>query len=312
VTWLLLNPRNWPTALGCLLLWLCVRVLPISYLQGIGRGMGRAAGRLQAQRRVVAQHNLEGCFPELPDDERRRLLDANLESVGIGLMETGLALWGDRASLLAHIDVQGQEHLEQARAAGNGVLVLMAHYTMVELACRVANEISDPRIFLLGRRNNQPLLDLLINRARLRHAQGTLEKKDLKGLLRALKRNQAVFYAPDQDFNYNSVFAPFFGIPASTVTATADIARRSGALVVPLWCRRSDQGRYQLHFEAAWEDFPGDDQIADASRINRWIQDHVRSAPEQYLWVHRRFKTRPPGDPPFYPERARRSKDRAK
>lgn len=310
MTRLWVDPRNWPVGLACVLLWAAVRILPIGVLQALGRGVARVARPLMRQRAAVARRNLEACFPQWTPAEQSECLHHALDSAGVGLVESSLALWGSPERLRQHTRVSGLDQLDGARQGGRGVLVLMAHYTMVELACRLANEFADPGIVLLGRRNNQPLLDALIDRARRRHAPATLEKKDLKGLLKALKSGQAVFYAPDQNFTYNSVFAPFFGIPAATVTATADIVRRSGASLVPLWCHRDDAGLYQLEFQAPWRDYPSGDPQADAARVNAWIEKAVRRHPDQYLWIHRRFKTRPDGEPAFYPPQARRAKDR--
>jgi KDO2-lipid IV(A) lauroyltransferase len=228
----------------------------------------------------------------------------------MGVVESALAFWGRDSQLLDLAEIDGWSHLDRALSGGKGALILMAHYTPVELACRLVNREAYQPARMLARRHNNRLLETLFERGRSRHSGPTLEKKDLIGLRRALRDNQAVFYAPDQNFTYQSVFAPFFGIPAATVTATADIVKRSGAALVPLWCQRLDDGGYRIRFEPPWEDFPDPEPEVNAARVNAWIESRVRQAPEQYLWLHRRFKSRPEGEPPFYPERARRPKDR--
>ncbi len=306
---LLADPRNWPTALMVGLVRLLV-LLPPRALLALGAPLGRIAGALARDRRLVARTNLRACFPELDERRRERLLAASLVATGRGLIEAALAYWGGDRRLRQLVEYRGEEHLDRAYRAGRGVIVLVAHFTTVELACRLVNLRGRAPILVLGREHNQPLLNALIRSARRRHCGRTLEKKDLVGLRRALKANHAVLYAPDQNFSYQSVFAPFFGIPAATVTATAQMAAKSGAAVLPMWCARQPSGHYLLEFEAPWADYPSGDPVADATRVNAWIEDRVRACPEQYLWVHRRFKTRPPGEPPFYPPAARRAKDR--
>lgn len=305
---LLADPRNWPTALWVGAVRLLIR-LPHRWLLGLGSALGRAAGVLARDRSLVAATNLSACFPELDDAARARLLQANLGETGRGLIEAALAYWASDRRLERLVEFDGEAHLEHAYRAGRGVIVLVAHFTTVELACRLVNLRGKEPILLLGREHNQPLLNALVTAARERHCERVLEKKDLVGLRRALKANRAVLYAPDQNFSYQSVFAPFFGIPAATVTATAQMAAKSGAALVPMWCTRNESGRYRIEFEAPWWDYPGGDPAADATRINAWIEARIRARPAQYLWVHRRFKSRPPGEPPFYPREARRPKD---
>ncbi len=303
------DPRNWPTALMVGFVRLLIR-LPHGWLLALGAALGRAAGRLARDRALVAAINLKACFPQLDDAARAELLRANLAATGTGLMEAAMAYWGSDRRLKPLVDFRGENHLADAYRAGRGVIVLVAHFTTVELACRLVNLRGADPILLLGREHNQPLLNELITAARERHCERVLEKKDLVGLRRVLKTNRAVLYAPDQNFTYQSVFAPFFGIAAATVTATSQMADRSGAALVPMWCIRDPSGRYRIDFEEPWDDFPSGDAVADATRINAWIEARIRERPEQYLWVHRRFKTRPSGEPPFYPPSARRAKDR--
>ena len=294
----------------CLLAWLVVRILPQRALLILGALLGRLLARLRPDRRLVAQINLQACMPELTDREHTTLVQATIEATGIGLIESAMALWCTDRQLSRRFSIQGLEHLEHALAQGKGAIILGAHYTAGELSARLLASSASAPIQMLARRNNQPWLDAVIDRGRKRFCAGTLDKKDMAGLLRVLRNNGAVMLASDQDFSYRSVFAPFFGIAASTVTSIGAIARRTGAAVVPIWCRRLDNGHYELRLEAPWQDFPRDDELANATRINTWIESRVRTCPAQYLWVHRRFKTRPPGAKAFYPERARRQKDR--
>jgi KDO2-lipid IV(A) lauroyltransferase len=305
---MLRDPHNWPTAMMCLLAWLAVRLLPHRSLLTLGALLGRLLARLQPDRRLVAETNLRSCMPELTQGQHGALVQATIEATGIGLVESAMALWCTDRQLAKRFVVQGLEHFEGALANGKGVIVLGAHYTTGELSARLFASSASVPVKMLARRNNQPWLEMVIDRGRKRFCQGTLDKKNTAGLLRVLKGNGTVMLASDQDFNYQSVFAPFFGVPASTVTSVPAIARRTGAAVVPIWCIRLDNGHYQLRLEAPWQGFPLEDELANATRINAWIESRVRACPAQYLWVHRRFKTRPLGAAAFYPERARRQK----
>jgi KDO2-lipid IV(A) lauroyltransferase len=307
---MLLNPKNWPTACICLLAWLTVRFPPHQWLLIMGAWLGRLLAWLRPDRRLVAQANLRACMPELSDQQHQALVRDTIEATGIGLVESAMALWCTNRQISKRFNVQGLEHLDQALVRGKGAIVLGAHFTTGELSARLfASSVPTP-VQMLARRNNQPWLERVIDRGRKRHCQGTLDKKNLGGLLRVLRKNGTVVLASDQDFSYQSVFAPFFGVPAATVTSIAAIAQRTGATVVPIWCQRLENGNYQLKLEAPWQGFPVEDELANASRMNTWIESRVRTCPAQYLWVHRRFKTRPPGVPPFYPVDARRQKDR--
>ncbi len=302
-----LNPLNWPAAALVLAARLLI-LLPHSVVLGVGGLLGSASRLLVKDRLLVADTNLAACFPELDPARRQDLLRENLRNTGRGLLETVMGLWSSDRRLRGLTDVEGLEHLRHAEQVGG--LVIICHVTMVELMARLVSLHSETGLFLLARRNNQPLLEAMMGAARRRHHRQVMEKKDTLGLLRTLKSGGLVGYAPDQDFNYGSTFADFFGIPAATVTATSQLPARGGGTVLPAWCHRDSGGRYQLRFFPPFADFPSEDPAADAARVNAWIEQQVRQHPAQYLWVHRRFKTRPPGEPAFYQPRARRPKHR--
>ena len=290
--------------------WLGRRVAALS--QPASLRLGRAVGDLvrigSPGRRAVVQANLDACFPALDPMQRRQLLREAFCAAGCGLVESTRAWWTDDAQLALISRVSGLQHL--AMAGDQGVLVLVAHYTPIELICRLLNQRLQPPAAMLVRRHNNPHLEARIDAARRRHAVDTIEKKDMRAALRHLRGGGRLIYAPDQNFSYRSVFAPFFGVPAATVTATAELVSRTGAVLVPVWGHRDEAGHYQVQVEAAWTDFPTGEPLADAARINDWIEQRVREHPEQYLWLHRRFRTRPAGEPPFYPRRGRRAKHR--
>ncbi len=289
-------PRFWPTWLMFGSLWLVTR-LAFSWQMAIGSTIGTLALRLAGRRRHIAAVNLRLCFPEKTDAERERLLKRHFEALGKGVVETALCWWGRPAQLRPKVRLLGLEHLHQASDRGRGVILLSAHFTTLELGGRLL-ALHTP-FHVLYRQHKNPLFQTVMHRARRRRFERAIARDDTRALLASLKAGMPVWYAPDQNHaGPQSLFAPFFGIQASTLTATARLARLSSAPVVPFFQARlpGSQG-YLLLLCPALEGFPGDDLEQDTARINRLIESVIREIPEQYLWVHRRFKTRPAGDP---------------
>jgi len=296
----LLAPRHWPAWLGVAVIWLIAR-LPLPALFWLGRCLGALVLRVSSPRRRIAEANIAQCFPELDDAARRALVDANLRDIGMMLVEFALGWMGsDRriASIPTRID--GLEHLQAARAQGRGVLLVGGHFSHLELCARLVSE----RIRIAGmyRRMDSAVFEWVVLRARLHYADAMFDKEDIRGTVKYLRSGGTLWYAPDQDMrSKDNVFVPFFGVPAATITATHHLARMSGAVVIPFFHRRLPGGEgYALRLGAPLEDFPGADAGADTARVNACIEQMVREAPEQYLWVHKRFKTRPPGEPSIY------------
>ena len=275
--------------------------LPFRWQLTAGRHIGYWLGKLARRRRRIAHINLELCFPELSVSQRRALLDQHFVALGIGLFETALAWWGSDEKLRGLARVEGVEHLKQALARGKGVILLTGHFTTLELGARFITWHQP--FHALYRPHKNLLYETVMQRARQHRSQlPPLPREDLRNLLRAFKKGQAVWYAPDQNQGVrNSVFVPFFGVPACTITATARLAALSGAAVVPYFPKRlPGTAGYEVTILPALENFPSGDVIADTRRINELLEHYVRQAPEQYLWVHRRFKTQPPGSPGVY------------
>ncbi len=296
----LLAPRHWPAWLGVAAIWLIAH-LPQPALPWLGRRLGALVCRIPSARRRIAATNIKLCFPELDAAQQAALVDANLRDVGSMMMEFALGWLGsDRrmAALATHID--GLEHLEAARAQGRGVLLVGGHFSHLELCARLVSR----RIRIAGmyRRMDSTVFEWVVLRARLRYAAAMFGKDDIRGTVKYLRGGGTLWYAPDQDMrSKDTVFVPFFGVPAATITATHHLARMSGAAVIPFFHRRLPDGQgYILRLAAPLEDFPGPDVLHDTARVNACIEQMVREAPEQYLWVHKRFKTRPPGQPSVY------------
>jgi Kdo2-lipid IVA lauroyltransferase/acyltransferase len=293
------SPRYWPSRLGLALVRSVAR-LPLPWLHRLSTLLGWLARGLLVMRKRVAARNLAICFPELDERARARLLADNLRDSGRMLVEFALAWFGSDEKIAAiPCRVDGLEHLAAARAQGRGVLLVGGHFSHLELCARLVSQ----RIRISGmyRVMDDPVFEQAVLAARLRYADAMFTKDELRATVKYLKRGGTVWYAPDQDMRgKDAVFVPFFGVPASTITATHHLARLSGALVLPFFHRRENDGSYSLRLEAPLDAFPSDDVAADTERVNTAIEAMVREAPAQYLWLHKRFKTRPPGAAPVY------------
>jgi len=295
----LVHPRHWPVWLGVGLGRVAGR-FPYPWQMACGRAIGRLALHLMPRRRHIAQVNLSLCFPQLNEGERLQLVGDHFESLGMGLVETAVAWWAPEHRLRSLARIQGLEHLRNALQRGRGVILLSAHFTTLELGGRLL--AAQVPFHVLYRQHKNPLIEHVMRKRRKAHFERAIPRGDIRALLLSLKANMAVWYAPDQNYGReHSLFVPFFGVPAATITATARLARASGAAVVPFFPKRLPDNRgYQLALYPALSDFPSGDDSADAQRINIVIERAIREMPEQYLWAHRRFKTRPPGQPDVY------------
>lgn len=267
----------------------------------IGHAIGRVLRMALKDRRAFAWVNLCLCFPELSVDQRRTLLKRHFLSLGMGMVETAMCWWTPARRLYPLVQMDGLENLHRALDRGKGVILLSAHFTTTEIGARLLHLFVP--FHASYRKHNNLLFETIMRRAREAHCQTAIPRGDIRAFLRSLKQNVPIWYAPDQNYSprHNIVFAPFFGVPAATVTATARLAQMSGAAVVPFFPQRLDDGGYRLCILPALEDFPSGDIAADTNRVNRVIEDAVRQVPAQYLWVHRRFKTRPEGEAYLYP-----------
>ena len=282
-------------ALGAM--WVGAR-LPWWLQRGLGRAIGALAFRVMPDRRRAARTNLALCFPEWSEARRARLLRGSFADLGIGLFEFMRAWWGTVAPMRRDVRIEGLEHLRAVQEQGRGVLLVSGHFMTLELCGRLLCD----HVPLAGmyRRHRNPVFEWAVMRGRLRYAAAMFTNDELRGAVRHLKRGGVLWYAPDQDMRgKDTVFAPFFGIPAATITASHQFARLTGCAVVPFFHRR-DGDRYVLRIAAPLEDFPSEDAMDDSARINAAIEAMVREAPSQYLWIHRRFKRQPEGiDSPY-------------
>ncbi len=307
----LLHPRYWLMWFGLGLLWLVV-LLPYPVLLWLGRLLGRGMYLVMRERREIARINLQLCFPQWSDERRAEVLRENFASNGIALFEMAMAWWWPSRRLARLARIEGLEHLQQAAAAGQGVVLMSLHFTTLEIGAALLGQ----RVTIDGmyREHRNAAFDYVQRRGRERHNADAIavEREDVRSMLKSLRKGRGIWYAPDQDYGRKaSVFVPLFGVSAATVTATATFARLGKALVVPFTQTRlpGAQG-YLLTVHPPLEDFPVGDEQADALRINQWVEQQIVQQPEQYMWVHRRFKTRPEGEPRPYPERQRKRRKR--
>ena len=285
------HPRYWPAWLGIGLLRL-VALLPYPLLMWLGRTLGRLT-RLPAQRRVrVADINLSMCYPQMSAQERARMIRDNFAAMGMGLMELAMGWWWSHARVEKRLlEIEGEQNLPTGDD-GRGTIFLTAHFTTLELSGRYLGHRSPSHA--MYRSHENPVIQRMLERYRSKHTLGIIARDDVRGMIRALRAGEGVWFAPDQNFAKGGVFADFMGIPAATITATSRFAKMTGARVIPFVLLRIDGG-YRLVIEPELKDFPSDDVQHDTQRINDIYTRWVEMAPEQYNWIHRRFKTRPDG-----------------
>jgi KDO2-lipid IV(A) lauroyltransferase len=294
-----LHPRFWPLWLGLGLLWLIAQ-LPYTVLLRLGRCLGGVMYRLASSRRKIAARNLELCFPQMSAAEREALLKENFASTGITFFEMAIAWWWPAERLRRLGTIEGLEHLRQAEADGQGVILMALHFTTLEMGGGLLGMAQN--MYGMYRPHKNPLFDYVQRRGREQRLLGVIGRDDVRGMLKLLRAGGVVWYAPDQDYGaQRSVFVPLFGVPAATVTATSKFARMGRAQVIPFTQQRLPDGQgYRLEIHPPLADFPTDSEEADCLRVNQWIEQAISACPEQYLWAHRRFKTRPEGEPKLY------------
>ncbi len=294
-----LHPRFWLLWLGLGLLWLIAQ-LPYKVLLWLGRGLGGVMYRLASSRRKIAARNLELCFPQMPAAEREVLLKENFASTGITFFEMAIAWWWPAEPLRRLGTIEGLEHLRQAEADGQGVILMALHFTTLEMGGGLLGMAQN--MYGMYRPHKNPLFDYVQRRGREQRLLGVIGRDDVRGMLKLLRAGGVVWYAPDQDYGaQRSVFVPLFGVPAATVTATSKFARMGRAQVIPFTQQRLPDGQgYRLVIHPPLADFPTESEEADCLRVNQWIEQAISQCPEQYLWAHRRFKTRPEGEPKLY------------
>jgi KDO2-lipid IV(A) lauroyltransferase len=287
-------PRYWPTWIGVGAMW-CVARLPIAVQFWLGRALGALGYRFARERRHVGRVNLSLCYPHLTDVERETLLRRAFASTGIGAIETTIAWFGNLDRYHDRFSIEGLDVLTAAQRRGRGVVLVGAHFTTFELAGAL---LADATPFgVIFRRNANPVIDWFMRRGRERRYDAVIERGHVRIVLERLKRGHTIWYAADQDYGRKvSVFAPFFGVQAATITATARFAQFNDSAVIFVSHFRDPIARTWTLYLRPVPGYPTGVDRDDAAHINAVIESEIARAPDQYLWLHRRFKTRPPGE----------------
>jgi KDO2-lipid IV(A) lauroyltransferase len=285
------------------LLWLA-HFLPARALAAIGSATGALLYWLIPERRHVTRVNLAKCFPDMPPQERERLARRHFRAFCRGAVDHALLWWAPRARIERLVRVEGLEHLRAAMAGPGGapVILLVPHFVGLDAgATRLACEVDCTAMYA---RQKEALVDELLQRGRTRFGnQRTYSRQDgIRPVLARMREGRPLYYLPDQDYGpRDAIFVPFFGVPAATIPGLSRIARVARAKVLPCVTRMPPRGAgYVLRIEPAWDNFPTNDLAADTRRMNAYIERCIADMPEQYNWMHRRFKTRPAGEAPFY------------
>jgi len=297
----LLHPKYWLTwfSLGLMAL---IAQLPYSWQILLGKILGRVAYRIARRRRHIAQRNIELCFPEKSPHEREQLVKEHFITNGITLFEMCMAWFMPSPRLQKLFVIKGQEHWDALKAEGKGALIIGLHFNTLEIANVPVSSLFD--LHTSYRAHNNPVFDLVQHRRRQRNnpKSEAINRYDMRGMIRVLKRGDWLWYAPDQDYGRKvSEFVPWFGIPAATLAATPRLLKIAKVPVVGLSYRRLPGYKgYEIEFKPALEGLPSGDDYQDLVKLNQYIERCVRDNPTEYLWVHRRFKTRPEGQPTLY------------
>jgi KDO2-lipid IV(A) lauroyltransferase len=288
--------RRIGSELGAFVLWL-LHFLPLSWLSAIGAGIGSILYRFGRGR--VTQINLAMCFPEMPEEERRLLGLRHFRMLGRNAVELSKMVWGSDKDLLDMIHVEGLEHLQAAK--GRPIIALAPHFIGLNMGgIRVAYEY--PGTASVYSRQKNPVLERVFLQARMRFGNPHLvsRQEGLRSIVRVIKSGKPFYFLPDMDFGpRDAIFSTFFGVKTATITTLPRLAQLTKAAVIPVVTRQVGDG-YVVRFYPEWKDYPTGDIEADVRRMNAFIEDRVREMPEQYFWAHKRFKTRPPGEPSPY------------
>ena len=296
-----LNPRYW-YAWPVLLLMLVMSWMPGRVLWVFGSSLGSLISLFPIRSRRFAERNLELCFPTMPRDERRRLVRRHFQLSGYATLSLSVVWFAPKWRIKKFITLRGHQYLENAYASGKNVILLAPHFIGLDIGGMRAS--LERNFVSMYRKARDPLLEYLFQR-RGRYGAVVVERfASLKPIIRMIREGRPFYYLPDQDMGEKaSIFVPFFGIPAATVTALSRIAQTTNAVVIPCISRIVPGGGYEVDLLPPFENFPTDDPVADARYMNSRIEQWVREMPDQYMWSYRRFKTRPNNEPQLYPDK---------
>ncbi|MGX5173867.1 LpxL/LpxP family Kdo(2)-lipid IV(A) lauroyl/palmitoleoyl acyltransferase [Aliikangiella sp. IMCC44653] len=297
-----LHPKHWPSVFAFSLVAL-VGKLPLKAQTRLAKLVAWLMLNLAQRRRKIAETNIALCFPQLNKEEQYQLLKDNFYCTALGLIETASCWFTPLESRINNSQLIGAEHLDNALAKGKGVLLLSFHLTSLEIGgCLLAKHYP---LMAMYKPSKGQISEEVMRNGRLKHVAGLLKQTDIRSTVKSLKKNQIVWYATDQNYgNKSAVFVPFFNTLASTITATTKFCKMTGATVVPFTQKRSADGQhFTLEIHPAFENFPGQNETEDAARINLFLEKYLVENPADYMWLHQRFRTRPPGEEKIYPKK---------
>ncbi|MEZ9536957.1 LpxL/LpxP family Kdo(2)-lipid IV(A) lauroyl/palmitoleoyl acyltransferase [Shewanella sp. 10N.286.51.B8] len=294
----LLHPKYWPLWFGVALMKL-TQLLPLRWQMTLGKGLGRLVLKLAASRRHTAERNFQLCFPDMPAVEREALLKRNFEETGKALFDTINAWWWSDEKVQQHMTIKGDEHVRNTLDNGQGVILFAVHCLPLEMGARMFGQFQ-PGIGVY-RPHNNPVMEYLQVKGRLRSNKGLVPKRDLRKMVKSLRNPDVIWYTADQDFGRSSaVFIPLYAVPdAATITGATTLAKLGRAKVLPFFVERNDDDTgYNMEILAPLDNFPGENELEDAIRGNKIIEQLIDRNRNQYMWLHRRFKTRPTKETP--------------
>lgn len=294
-----LHPKHWPLLFAATILWF-ISLLPIAVQSILGRALGRLVMKILPSRLKIAQRNLALSFPDKSTSEIKALAKQNFEYTGLAAIDTANAWFWSESKVRDNMVIEGQEHIDQAIADGNGMLLLGSHFLTLEISARIFGILRPA--YAIYRANKNPLMEYLQCRGRTLSNDGLFDRRDIKGMLRILNKGEPLWYAPDHDYGRDrSVFVPFFAVEkACTITATSLFSSGKNTKTYPVCSYRLPDGRYKLIIRAPLENFPTGDTVEDAKIANKQCEQSILEQVPQYMWLHRRFKTRPEGEPSLY------------
>ncbi|WP_133407705.1 LpxL/LpxP family Kdo(2)-lipid IV(A) lauroyl/palmitoleoyl acyltransferase [Parashewanella tropica] len=294
----LLHPKFWLVWFGVAIARL-TQALPLSVQMKLGAGIGRLALKLIGKRAKTAQRNLELCFPDMPETERQQLLIQNFEETGKAIFDSINAWWWSDARVQKHMHLKGEHYVTDTINSGQGVILFAVHCLPLEMGARIIGQFN-PGIGVY-RPHNNPVMEYLQVNGRLRSNKGLIAKRDMRKMVKSLRSAEMIWYTADQDFGRSSaVFIPFFNVKdAATITGATTLAKLGKAKVVPMFVERNEgDSGYTVELMPPLENFPGENEVDDAIRGNKIIEELISRSPAQWMWLHRRFKTRPNKDDP--------------
>lgn len=295
----LLHPRYWLTWVG-IGIWYILVLLPYPVIYQLGKGLGLLIANVLVKRKDTAKQNIKLCFPNMPPNEQDKMLRDNFISTGIAVFETGMAwFWSDNR-IKKHAQVTGDKYIKQVQQTKQGILLLGIHFLTLELGGRILG-MHHPGVGVY-RPNNNKVFDYIQLKGRLKSNKYMINRYNTKGMVRALKNGEILWYAPDHDYGpKNSVFAPFFAVDkAATTIGTSILVKLAQPVIIPFTPKRESNGLYAVSVSPPLKNYPQDNNISAAIFMNKAIEKEILKAPEQYMWLHRRFKTRPDGDKKLY------------